>query len=34
MDYQEINAATIDRWVENGWEWGQPLSHEGHDGRE
>ena len=28
MDYQEINAATIDRWVEEGWEWGVPLDHE------
>ena len=26
--YQEINAETIDRWVEEGWEWGQPISHE------
>lgn len=26
--YQDINAATIDRWVEEGWEWGQPISHE------
>lgn len=28
MDYQDINAETIDRWVEGGWEWGQPVSHE------
>ena len=28
MDYQEINALTIDRWVEEGWEWGRPISHE------
>ncbi|MBR4415767.1 MAG: class I SAM-dependent methyltransferase, partial [Victivallales bacterium] len=28
MDYQDINAETIDRWVENGWEWGRPISHE------
>lgn len=26
--YQDINAKTIDRWVENGWEWGQPITHE------
>lgn len=26
--YQEINAKTIDRWVEEGWEWGQPISYE------
>ena len=28
MDYQDINAKTIDRWVEEGWEWGKPISHE------
>ena len=28
MDYQDINATTIDRWVEEGWEWGIPISHE------
>ena len=28
MQYQDINAQTIDRWVEEGWEWGQPISHE------
>lgn len=28
MDYQDINAATIDRWIEEGWEWGTPISHE------
>ena len=26
--YQDINAATIDRWVREGWEWGRPISHE------
>ena len=26
--YQDVNAKTIDRWVENGWEWGQPITHE------
>ena len=26
--YQEINAKTIDRWIEEGREWGQPISHE------
>jgi SAM-dependent methyltransferase len=26
--YQDINAETIDRWVENGWQWGQPITHE------
>lgn len=28
MNYTDINAATIDRWVEEGWEWGKPISHE------
>ncbi len=28
MNYQDINAATIDRWVDEGWEWGKPISHE------
>ena len=28
MDYQDINAETIDRWIDEGWEWGKPISHE------
>jgi SAM-dependent methyltransferase len=28
MSYTEINAETIDRWIEKGWEWGVPISHE------
>lgn len=28
MDYQDINAQTIDQWCAEGWEWGQPVSHE------
>ena len=28
MDYQDINAQVIDRWVEEGWEWGIPITHE------
>jgi len=27
MNYRQINADTIDRWVEEGWEWGQPITH-------
>ena len=27
-NYQEINSVTIDRWVEEGWEWGKPISHQ------
>jgi len=26
--YTEINSEVIDKWVEEGWEWGQPVSHE------
>lgn len=26
--YTEINSKTIDQWVEDGWEWGLPISHE------
>ncbi len=28
MNYQDVNASTIDRWVEQGWEWGKPICHE------
>lgn len=28
QNYQDINASTIDRWIEEGWEWGIPVSHE------
>ena len=28
LQYQDINAATIDRWIEEGWEWGKPISHD------
>ena len=28
MNYTDINARTIDRWCEEGWEWGQPLPRE------
>lgn len=26
--YQDINSQTIDRWIEEGWEWGVPITHE------
>lgn len=26
--YQKINKRTIDKWIEEGWEWGKPISHE------
>lgn len=28
MRYQDINSQVIDRWVEEGWEWGVPITHE------
>ncbi len=28
MNYTEINSKTIDRWIENGWQWGVPITHE------
>ena len=28
MGYTDINADTIDRWVDKGWEWGRPITHE------
>ena len=31
MEYQDVNAAVIDRWVEQGWEWGRPISHETYE---
>ena len=26
--YQQINSETVDRWVEDGWEWGIPVTRE------
>lgn len=26
-NYTDINSETIDRWVEEGWEWGQKIDH-------
>ena len=26
--YQDINKEAIDRWVEEGWEWGKPILHD------
>ena len=28
MDYQQLNADTIDRWCRDGWEWGVPITYE------
>ena len=27
-DYTQINAKVVDQWVEQGWEWGKPVSRE------
>ena len=26
--YADINAETIGRWIDEGWEWGEPIDHE------
>jgi len=26
--YTDINSQLFDKWIENGWEWGRPVSHE------
>ena len=31
MQYQEINAQTIDSWVREGWEWGIPIGHDAYE---
>lgn len=28
MNYQEINSKTIDRWCDEDWEWGKPITRE------
>jgi SAM-dependent methyltransferase len=30
INYTAINAKTIDRWIDEGWEWGIPISHENY----
>ena len=30
MNYTDLNASIIDRWVEEGWEWGKPIDHEAY----
>ena len=27
MKYQDINSKMIDKWCQEGWEWGQPIPH-------
>lgn len=31
MTYQDKNAEAITRWIEEGWEWGRPISHETYE---
>ncbi len=31
MQYQDINAKAINRWVEEGWKWGIPIDHETYE---
>ena len=28
--YQDINAKTVDKWVQSGWKWGQAIDHESY----
>ncbi len=28
MEYQKLNAEIISKWCREGWQWGQPVSHE------
>uniref|UniRef100_UPI003F4B0F2A class I SAM-dependent methyltransferase n=1 Tax=Brachyspira catarrhinii TaxID=2528966 RepID=UPI003F4B0F2A len=28
MYYTDINSKTIDKWIDEGWEWGKPITHE------
>ena len=30
-NYTDVNARTIDKWTDNGWEWGVPISHEAYE---
>lgn len=27
-DYIDINKETINRWIDDGWQWGQPIDHD------
>lgn len=28
VNYTDINSKTIDKWIEGGWEWGKPITHD------
>ena len=30
MNYQQINAETVDRWCSEGWTWGTPIAHDAY----
>lgn len=30
-NYTELNSKTIDRWIDEGWEWGIPVSHDTYE---
>lgn len=30
MNYQQINAETVDRWCSEGWTWGTPITHDAY----
>jgi hypothetical protein len=32
INYSDINSKTIDHWIENGWVWGIPITHEEYMG--
>lgn len=27
-EYTNVNSGAVDRWVDSGWEWGQPIDHD------
>lgn len=29
--YTDLNARIIDQWIEDGWQWGTPISHERYE---
>ena len=32
-DDTKINATSIDRWMDEGWQWGKPVDHDTFYGR-
>lgn len=31
MSYQDENAKTVTRWIEEGWQWGTPIDHDTYE---